>query len=446
MEAAANEAIQTLHEATKATIANLINKARQLQTEPQQNLELNLQNAILKQTESECRSKDYLKKIEALTTECRNLQTRIIQLEKTSDEATISLNLLKDEKELTTQLRTQNDQLKDTRSKTQLALQIAQSETEASKKELEVRIQQLRLEIENENESKNKNLIGKLIDLQSENDRKCSIISTLEKQGLRSVLPSHQGNEGELEIQTLLQRTFGCFMTVKNVSKGGHGHELDLELISRDDEIRIRIDVKNSTGAYLPEHEITRFYTDIDGLSRLTPAPTAGILFLRPGLRTPLGTFSIASKRGTTLTYQIGWWMTDLLCETIHEIIIQTRHNLALKKSEVKSVAGELEIQNAISGLCDTIGFQNQQITKQCTSFTELKNLSAVKNRKVAEQLRSAHSKNPCLISQEVLIAFESQIPKRSRGKPPQDKTKKRKPKPVSSSSDSDSPIRKRKK
>lgn len=227
------------------------------------------------------------------------------------------------------------------------------------------------------------------------------------------MLPGEQGNVGEAEIEELLKRALGCFMSVRNVSKVGQGHELDLELLSRDGKIRIRIDVKNSYNTYLPEAEINRFYNDVDGLK---PAITAGILFMRPGLRTADTSMRIVEKRNQTVVYQIGWWATDLLIETIHEIIVNEKMQ---EKADAVLITGEKQINEAFRHLSQLVSFQNKLAAKTLETVEEWKSIGAELNRTTAEKLRAAHTLNPNAITAQTLREFEQHIPKRKRGGKP---------------------------
>lgn len=227
------------------------------------------------------------------------------------------------------------------------------------------------------------------------------------------MLPGEQGNVGEAEIEDLLRRALGCFMAVRNVSKVGQGHELDLELVSRDGTIRIRIDVKNSYNTYLPEAEITRFYNDVDGMK---PPVTAGILFMRPGLRTADTSMRLVEKRNQTVVYQIGWWATDLLIETIHEIIVNEKMK---QRTDAVTVTGEKQINEAFRHMSQLVSFQNKLAAKTLETAEEWKSVGAELNRTTAEKLRAAHTLNPNAITAQTLRDFEQHIPKRKRGGKP---------------------------
>jgi len=231
--------------------------------------------------------------------------------------------------------------------------------------------------------------------------------------GERKMLPGEQGNVGEAEIEGLLRRALGSFMMVRNVSKVGQGHELDLELTSRDGTVRIRIDVKNSYNTYLPEAEIIRFYNDVDGLK---PPISAGILFMRPGLRSADTSGRLVEKRGPTYVYQIGWWATDLLIETIHEIVVNVRMQ---QKTDAVVVTGERQINDAFRHMSQLVSFQNRLAAKTLETVEEWKSIGAELNRTTAEKLRLAHTVNPNAITSQTLRDFEQSIPKRKRGGKP---------------------------
>lgn len=230
---------------------------------------------------------------------------------------------------------------------------------------------------------------------------------------VEKMLPGEQGNAGEAEIEQLLKRCLGSFMLIKNVSKVGQGHELDLDLVSRDGSIRIRIDVKNSYNTYLPEQEIGRFYSDVDGLK---PPVSAGILFMRPGLRSTDSSGRLVEKRENTLVYQIGWWATDLLIETIHEIIVNVRMK---QREEAVVITGEKQINDAFRHMSQLVSFQNKLAAKTLETVEEWKSIGAELNRTTAEKLRAAHTLNPNAITSQTLRDFEQSIPKRKRGGKP---------------------------
>lgn len=304
--------------------------------------------------------------------------------------------------------------------------QKAKADLEASKRDSTLALEMLRMESKEQCRLSNVSLVDKLTLLGQELESKKAVIQLMEKQadewkknGLR-MLPSDLGNAGEAEIEQLLQRTIGNWMTVRNVSKGGHGHELDLELVSRDGSVRIRIDVKNALR--VPEDQITRFHSDIDGLK---PPPTAAILFMKVGLRGDTAKSGqppcpiMKSRRGTTMVVQIGWWATDLLIETIHDIVVASKIELLTTAQAMRPFAGSTEVCKAVIALTDLVAFQNEQADKAGIAIKDWKTLGAQKNRVVADELRTAHAANANAIPKEVLVTFEKLIPKRNRGRPP---------------------------
>lgn len=330
------------------------------------------------------------------------------------------------------------DHLKICALQTQIAVEKVQSEFDKFKFECDVKISQITRKAESEIKdikydanlsiekakaeikAQNETAMRPLIDCVKKHDQESKFkddmyhaleakFAELQKQSIK-MLPGEQGTAGESEIETYLRHTMGHFMFVKNVSKEGQGHEMDLELVSRDGTLAIRIDVKSHKANLLPEAEIARFYADVD---RLASRATAAILFMRPALRGNVASNVIKSKRGKTDVYQIGGWSTAHLIETIHQIHVDARHANTLK---VPSFNGTKEIHATVTYLCDLIAFTNKQAANVSLAIEDWKAIGAEKNRQVAESLRIAHAANPNVVTQKILAAFEASIPKRARG------------------------------
>jgi len=328
------------------------------------------------------------------------------------------------------------------------------SDTEASKRELVMAVENARLDAKEQHRQTNETLFNKLAQKGIEVESQKAMILLLEKQlddakkTSQRMLPSDQGNVGEAEIEEHLRRNLGGFMTVRNVSKGGHGHEMDLELISRDGEVRIRIDVKNAMT--VAENQITRFHSDVDSIK---PPPTAAILFMKQGIRGETVSNSAMPinitrcNRGSTMVIQIGWWATDLLIETAHDIYVMHKINVVNSDQSKKPFTGAAEVGKAFGALSNLVSFQNDQATKVTQAISDWKTLGAQKNRVAVDELRAAHSANTNAVPHEVLVSLEKLVPKRNRGRPPamakpksvKVKPKRRKPDSDSSSSSSES-------
>jgi hypothetical protein len=233
------------------------------------------------------------------------------------------------------------------------------------------------------------------------------------------LLPGQQGNEGEQEIEDFLGRTVGTFMNVRNVSKIGQGHEMDLLLTSRDGFCTIRIDVKNHKSAnLLPDKEVDRFYSDIDAIK---PAATAAILFIRPALRcqpdqSNMGV--IRSRRSNTDVFQIGEWAVGLLMETILHIIAEHLHSRT-QPAQQTTFPGATQVKGAVNSLCQLVAFNNEHLSNTSKLVSDWTKIAAERTRQTAESLRAAHSANPVAVTTDVVADFEKQLPKRSRGKAP---------------------------
>lgn len=238
----------------------------------------------------------------------------------------------------------------------------------------------------------------------------------LQKQAPKST-PGEIGTAGEDEIEGFLKTAFGGFMTVRNVSKIGQGHEMDLELTTRDGSIKIRIDVKN--GQTIQEQEITRFYSDI---LEIKPTPTAAILFTRCALKciNP-DTLSLnidKKRRDGTLVIQIGCWAREMLIESIIDVVVERKMDLAAENKTAKPSKGIKEIGKTIEALSDVVIAQNKTIAAIHKTAVSAKSEMAERSRIAAETLRMAHSANPAAVREEVIATFEKKTPKRGRGHP----------------------------
>lgn len=314
--------------------------------------------------------------------------------------------------------RQEKDDVKEALKAVEARLKQTQGELNQAVALTHLTVQNAKLESKEQNRIENQNLVEKVAQLGARNTMLEAQLKEA-KACAGPILPSDRGNAGESEIEQMLQKALVGFMTVRNVSKVGHGHEMDLELTSRDGLVKIRVDVKNA--ARVPEDEITRFYSDIDGL---TPAVSGAILFMRCGLRGEAARgagASFYSKRGTTHLYQVGWWACDVLIETIHEIVLAQRMEAAhgTKAGASDDFTGSKEVMGAVDALCQLSVFQNEQAAKAVSSLDQWRSLGAEKNRVAADSLRAAHALNPRAVPKQVLKTFEKHVPKRKRGRPP---------------------------
>jgi len=225
------------------------------------------------------------------------------------------------------------------------------------------------------------------------------------------------GAAGEMEIEQYLSLVLQGFMTVKNVSKIGQGHEMDFQLVSRDGTVQIRIDVKN--GLRLPDDEINRFYREIDTLK-----PTGAILFSKCALKCENGenpkVNARMSRRGKIMVYQIGCWSKEMLLEAIHDIITCRKVELECQQAAMKPFPGAHEVSKAFQSCSKLLAYQNEKAAKAYEVIAEWKHVGTEKNRVVADDLRAAHAANGNAVTIETLTEFEANVPKRSRGRPPQ--------------------------
>lgn len=234
------------------------------------------------------------------------------------------------------------------------------------------------------------------------------------------MLPGQQGTAGELELEAFLNMTLQGFMDIKNVSKIGQGHEMDLQLVSRDGTVHIRIDVKS--GTRVPEDEISRFYRDIDGLS---PPATGAIVFSKCALRCDATkhedpTVNVRkSRRGKTLVYQIGCWSREMLIGAIHEIVIRHKVELEAEEAALKPFPGAAEVRQALKSCSNLVAYHNDKAAKAYDVISEWRLVGGEKNRVVADDLRAAHAANGNAVTLDTLTEFEMHVPKRKRGRPP---------------------------
>ena len=66
------------------------------------------------------------------------------------------------------------------------------------------------------------------------------------------------------------------------------------------------------------------------------------------------------------------------------------------------------------------LAYQNEKAAKAYEVIAEWKHVGTEKNRVVADDLRAAHAANGNAVTIETLTEFEANVPKRSRGRPPQ--------------------------
>lgn len=229
--------------------------------------------------------------------------------------------------------------------------------------------------------------------------------------------PVDQGNAGEMEIEKYLRQCLQGFMDVKNVSKIGEGHEMDLNLISRDGTIQIRIDVK-SGNRLLPEDEITRFHNDIDRTK-----PTGAILFMNTSLRCKVGedpNLNVRkSRRANTFVFQIGCWSRPMLVESVHEIVMRHKLELQCAEASLKPFHGAPEVATAFKAFSNLVNYQNDKAEEAFSVIKHWRTVGGEMNRKVVEDLRVAHAANANAVTLETLNEFEEQIPTRLKGAHP---------------------------
>jgi hypothetical protein len=231
--------------------------------------------------------------------------------------------------------------------------------------------------------------------------------------------PANKGTLGELEIHEYLQSVLGNLMSVKDVSKIGQGHKMDLELVSRDGKVRIRIDVKNATR--VPDDQIARFYKDIDS----SEIPLNGaILFMNCPLRAMAGTTEnfenganiIRTRRGNTSVHQVGRWCKEDLVESIHFIIIDYLKHLDSTPESMQRFSGCNEVACAI----EAVTAQMLQMAKKLASFADLgndwKKVGREQLRFVADKLRRASAANPIVVPITIASDVEKEVPKGERG------------------------------
>lgn len=245
--------------------------------------------------------------------------------------------------------------------------------------------------------------------------------------------PADKGNVAELEIEQLLEYNLGHIMNIKNVSKIRQGHEMDLELVSRDESIRIRIDVKNAIK--IKEKEFKRFHDEVDALK-----PTAAILFLQQSLTGKAAlTNRDIHKRGNTIVFHIGGFSKTLLIETILEIFVEHKVNVQTAINAQKPFAGSQEVSTLVQELANLVQYMHSQAAVAGTALHNWKTIGTQKHRDVAGIMKIAHTANKNAVPQDVLIQFEKAEPNRPRGRPPKTEnikiepeeknTRKRKPK-----------------
>ncbi len=212
---------------------------------------------------------------------------------------------------------------------------------------------------------------------------------------------------------------------------------MDLKLVTRDDEITICLDCKNYLGHLLPEKEIHRFNKDLD---EMQPPAQACILFSKPPTK---GNELInKSKRGNTLRYHVGSWSfaallyvtyfsfaCNILCigcflncrEAIHDAIIHTRLMRLHERDQAARlvVPGAPEVTNVFAKMMDMIRSDQQDMETLSEKTRVSKAKVAAYYRDILTALQQAHSANPQMVPQHLLVNFESQIPKQARGRPP---------------------------
>jgi hypothetical protein len=262
----------------------------------------------------------------------------------------------------------------------------------------------------------NQDLIDKVSAQGKELEKQITDLKTLIKP-----TPNDKGIAGENEIEQFLRNTVGTFMDVQNVSKIRQGHEMDLELISLDRTVKIRVDVKNTNANLLAEPEIAKFYNDIDDLK---PPAAGAILFMKSAVRGENNLVK-SSRRGSTLVYEIGCWANHLLIESILHIYMTHKH--LNKQTKPNNIEDELQFTKVIRNLCELVSTLNDQDNNINKLITNAVKISAEKTRETTEILRNAHSINPAIVPTILLKEFEKNIPKRLRGGIPNIKNIKRK-------------------
>jgi hypothetical protein len=287
-----------------------------------------------------------------------------------------------------------------------------------AKLEAAATIQKTIIEAETRANAQNKNLAESVRQLTEDLHCKQAVLDTLRKQieTLKTLTTTHMpadlGNAGEVHIQTFLEQAFANFLHVRNVSKIGQGHELDLELISRDKSVRIRIDVKNAKN--VPEHEVARFHSDVDGIQ---PPLAGAILFMKCELA---GTDCITKyNRGSTIICQVGRWARDCLIGCIIDIVVAHRLTKTTSVGNATrdlSFGGSDQVTKALSGLCGLVRFQNERAANADAMIHDWTGRGAQYNRDVRELLRAAHDANPTVVPKKMLTEFEDDVPKRRRG------------------------------
>jgi len=237
---------------------------------------------------------------------------------------------------------------------------------------------------------------------------------------------AHVGRKYEDDIIEALTKGLGHFATVSScASQPG---QMDIEVKTRVDGIVVRIDTKDFKKA-LPQRDMTKFYRDVDNM----PFAVKGcILFASCPLVGETNDKSgalIVTERGGKMVYQIGRGATDLLLESILEIVLKSRglglshdSGLGFRSQKEKEVSEEVKLFS--QGAIDLLTKQSQGLNHCWEKLQDVKGKCGILFKSVVEAGRLAHGSDPEIIDKPTLSMLEKGAPALPRGRPSGNKRK----------------------